>query len=32
VHVSYETNNLKCEALTAVKQDGKNVYLKGLHK
>jgi hypothetical protein len=32
VHVSYDPNNLKCEALTAVKQDGKTVYLKGLHK
>lgn len=32
VHVSYDENNLKCEVLTAVKQDGKTVYLKGLHK
>lgn len=32
VHVSYDPANLKCEALTAVKQDGKTVYLKGLHK
>lgn len=31
VHVSYDPSNLKCEALTAVKQDGKTVYLKGLH-
>jgi zinc D-Ala-D-Ala carboxypeptidase len=32
VHVSYDENNLKCEVLTAVMQDGKTVYLKGLHK
>lgn len=32
VHVSYDPSNLKCEVLTAVKQDGKTVYLKGLHK
>lgn len=32
VHVSYDPANLKCEVLTAVKQDGKTVYLKGLHK
>ena len=32
VHVSYDESNLKCEVLTAVKQDGKTVYLKGLHK
>lgn len=30
VHVSYDPANLKCEVLTAVKQDGKTVYLKGL--
>ena len=30
VHVSYDPNNLKCQALTAVKQDGKTVYLPGL--
>jgi len=30
VHVSYDPNNLKCECLTAVKQNGKTVYLKGL--
>jgi len=32
VHVSYDANNLKCEVLTAVKQDGKTIYMKGLHK
>ena len=32
VHVSYDENNLKCEVLTAVKQDGKTIYMKGLHK
>ena len=32
VHVSYDEDNLKCEVLTAVKQDGKTIYLKGLHK
>ena len=32
VHESYDANNLKCEVLTAVKQDGKTIYLKGLHK
>jgi hypothetical protein len=31
VHVSYDPSNLKGEVLTAVKQDGKTVYLKGLH-
>lgn len=30
VHVSYDPANLKCQALTAVKQDGKTVYLPGL--
>ena len=30
VHVSYDPNNLKCQVLTAVKQDGKTVYLPGL--
>jgi hypothetical protein len=30
VHVSYDANNLKCQVLTAVKQDGKTVYLPGL--
>jgi hypothetical protein len=30
VHVSYDANNLKCQALTAVKKDGKTVYLNGL--
>jgi hypothetical protein len=32
VHVSYDSANLKCECLTATKQDGKTVYLKGLVK
>ena len=32
VHVSYDKDNLKCQTLTAVKQDGKTVYLQGLHK
>lgn len=31
VHVSYDPNNLKKQSLTAVKQDGKTVYLPGLH-
>lgn len=31
VHVSYDPANLKQQALTAVKQDGKTVYLAGLH-
>ena len=31
VHVSYDPANLKCQTLTAVKQDGKDVYLPGLH-
>jgi len=30
VHVSYDPTNLKCQALTAVKKDGKTVYLPGL--
>jgi zinc D-Ala-D-Ala carboxypeptidase len=30
VHVSYDPNNLKYECLTATKQNGKTVYLKGL--
>ena len=30
VHVSYDPANLKCQVLTAVKQDGKTVYLPGL--
>lgn len=30
VHVSYDPTNLKGQALTAVKQDGKTVYLPGL--
>jgi zinc D-Ala-D-Ala carboxypeptidase len=30
VHVSYDPSNLKCECLTAVKQNGKTVYLKGI--
>lgn len=30
VHVSYDKDNLKCENLTAVKKDGKTVYLKGI--
>lgn len=30
VHVSYDPTNLKRQALTAVKQDGKTVYLPGL--
>jgi zinc D-Ala-D-Ala carboxypeptidase len=32
VHVSYDPSNLKCEVLTAIKQNNKTVYLKGLHK
>ena len=31
VHVSYDPANLKCQTLTAVKQNGKTVYLPGLH-
>ena len=30
VHVSYDPTNLKKEALTAVKREGKTVYLPGL--
>ena len=30
VHVSYDSNDLKCQTLTAVKQNGKTVYLPGL--
>lgn len=30
VHVSYDSNDLKCQTLTAVKQGGKTVYLPGL--
>jgi hypothetical protein len=30
VHVSYDPNNLKCQVLTAVKQNGKTVYLNGI--
>lgn len=30
VHVSYDPNNLKKQSLTAVKQQGKTVYLNGL--
>jgi hypothetical protein len=30
VHVSYDPANLKKQTLTAVKQDGKTVYLNGL--
>jgi len=30
VHVSYDPANLKKQSLTAVKQDGKTVYLQGL--
>jgi len=30
VHVSYDPSNLKCQVLTAVKQNGKTVYLQGL--
>ena len=31
VHVSYNPDNLKCQVLTAVKQNGKTVYLNGIH-
>jgi zinc D-Ala-D-Ala carboxypeptidase len=31
VHVSYDPANLKKQSLTAIKQDGKTVYLPGLH-
>lgn len=30
VHVSFDPNDLKCQILRAVKQNGKTVYLKGL--
>lgn len=30
VHVSYDSNDLKCQCLTAVKQGGKTVYLPGI--
>lgn len=30
VHVSYDANNLKRQVLTAVKQNGKTVYLPGI--
>lgn len=30
VHVSYDADNLKCQVLTATKQNGKTVYLQGL--
>jgi hypothetical protein len=30
VHVSYDANNLKKQSLTAIKKDGKTVYLPGL--
>ena len=30
VHVSYNPDNLKCQVLTAVKQNGKTVYLNGI--
>ena len=32
VHVSYDPSKLKNEALTAVKKDGRTVYLTGLQK
>ena len=32
VHVSYDKNDLKCQCLTAVKRQGKTVYLPGLPK
>lgn len=32
VHVSYVKDNLKCQVLTAVKRQGKTVYLPGLPK
>lgn len=31
VHVSYNPDNLKCQVMTAVKQNGKTVYLNGIH-
>jgi hypothetical protein len=30
VHVSYDANNLKCQSLTAMKENGKTVYKPGL--
>lgn len=30
VHVSFDPNDLKCQTLRAVKQNGKTVYLKGI--
>lgn len=30
VHVSYDPNNLKCQQLTAMKENGKTVYKPGL--
>jgi hypothetical protein len=30
VHVSYDSNNLKKQVMTAVRQSGKTVYLQGL--
>lgn len=30
VHVSFDPSNLKCQCLTATKQNGKTVYLPGL--
>lgn len=30
VHVSYDPNNLKCQVLTAMKENGKTVYKPGL--
>ena len=32
VHVSYDPSNLKCQALTAVEENGKTVYKPGLIK
>ncbi len=30
VHVSYDNNNLKRQVMTAVRQNGRTVYLQGL--
>lgn len=30
VHISYNPNDLKCQKLTAIKQNGKTVYLNGI--
>lgn len=30
IHVSYDKSNLKCQCLTAIKSNGKTVYLQGL--